>query len=366
MDWYIGEDGFIIEERSGIVRYFYMMGSTVKDVIWGNTKEEVYYQCKTDIDRKLDKVYGFNKARDKWPSMVKSFTFYLGKMSENTEMLQNNEGYIGSIALSGGAESAKLLEGNWNVSSRDEEDATITYDEANSIFINDDQTNGDRWITADLADFGTDNFLAIAWDGLHIFDILIIPLSSPKENAEALKMFARKHDVAFAHIIYDGIRGRYINDYIPAAIPFESYRAPFGVNALQYVKLKDVCYGKLLWLLKNNGLSCSEDISKKTYTHQLLKNTITIQDEFIDEARAIRFIEAQGGKKRLMTKKEMNKLLGRGRSMDLLDPCAMRMYPMLNIADGYELESSRRDYELQQTMLNNGDTVNIYDETTWY
>lgn len=366
IDWYIDDEGFIMPERSGIVRYFYMMGSDVKDVVWGNTKEEVYRQCKSDIDKKLDKVYGFMNGRDKWKTMIKSFTFYLGRISENKEMLENNEGYVGSIAMTGGAEAAKLLEGNWNVSSRDDEDNLLTFDEANSVFTNEPQRNGDKWITADLADFGTDNFLQLAWDGLHIIDIDIAPHTTPKENADRMKMFANKHNVAYKHIIFDGVRGRYINDYIPEAIPFESYRAPFGVNALQYVKLKDCCYGKLIWLIKNNLISCTDEVARRIYTHQLLKSDIRIQDEFVAEARVVRFIDGLSGKKRLMTKKEMNKKLGRGRSMDLLDPTAMRMYPLLDIADGYELESSRRDYEREQEALSSGEKVDIYDETNWY
>ena len=34
--------------------------------------------------------------------MIKSFTFYLGRMSENKASLGNNSGY-GSVAISGGA-----------------------------------------------------------------------------------------------------------------------------------------------------------------------------------------------------------------------------------------------------------------------
>ena len=37
-DWYIGPDGQAIEERSGVVRYFYLDGSTVDDLVWGDTK----------------------------------------------------------------------------------------------------------------------------------------------------------------------------------------------------------------------------------------------------------------------------------------------------------------------------------------
>jgi hypothetical protein len=367
IDWYIGEDGYIMEERDGAVRYFYMMGPDVKDCVWGDNKEEVYRQCKSDIDRKLDRVYGFMQGRDKWPAMIKSFSFYLGRMSENKEMLEKNAGYLGSIALSGGAEAAKMLEGNWNASSKDEENNLITYDECNRIFLNEPQRNGDKWITADLADFGTNNFLQLAWDGLHIIDIDIAPFTKPVDNANHMKMFASKHNIGYSHIIFDGIRGRYVQDYIPEAIAYESYLAPIGVDALQYWKLKDCCYGRLIYLIKNGLISCSEDVARRIYINAAAKSKsdITVQDEFIEEARVIRFVDVQSGKKRLMTKKELNKLLGRGRSMDILDAAAMRMYPLLNIPNGYELENTRAEQDRYKEDIDDGSRVDIFDETNF-
>ena len=367
IDWYIGDDGLIMPERDGIVRYFYVVGNTVKDVVWGDSKEEVYEQCKYAIDKRLDGIFGFMKGRDKWPHLIRSFVFYLGRMSENADMLEKNPDYIGAIAMSGGAEADKMLEGNWNASSKDEEETLISYDEANSVFLNDPQRNGDKWITVDLADSGTNNFLQLVWDGLHIIDIDIAPHTTPVENANRSKILANKHNIGYSHIIFDAIRGRYYNDYIPEAIPYESYKAPFGVNALQYMKLKDCCYGKLVWLIKNNYISCSEEVAKKMYVNVASKTTsdITVQNEFVEEARVIKWVDVQSGKKRLMTKKEMNKALGRGRSMDLMDPCSMRMYPLLNIPNGCELENTRAEYDRYREDVDRGNRVDIYDDTNF-
>lgn len=367
IDWYIDSEGFVMEERSGVVRYFYMMGADVKDVVWSDTPEGVYEQCKSDIDKKLDKVYGFMQGRDKWMSMIKSFTFYLGKLSENKEMLEANPDYVGSIAMSGGAEADKLLMGNWNVSSKDAENCVITFNEAASVFTNDEQMNGDKWITVDLADSGTNNFVQIAWDGLHIIDIDLAPFTTPAENARRAMVFANKHNIGYRHIIFDAIRGRYFLDYIPDAIPYESYRSPFGINALQYTKLKDCCYGKLVYLVKNNLISVSDEVARRKYINAASKTTsdLTIQNEFCEEARVIRWVDAPNGKKRLATKKELNKLLGRGRSMDLLDAISMRMMPLLNSQDGMELENSRKQYEGYQDEKDSGNRVDIYDDTNF-
>lgn len=367
VDWYIGEDGLVIKEREGRVRYFFVNGTTVDDLVWGSSKEEVYSQCKGIIDRLVKGAYGDVKPpKDAWKKFIKSFTYYQGSMAENTENLERNANYLGSVAMAGGANALNYIEANWNADEDDDKDMMVTYSEANSVFLNDPQTNGDKWATMDLADTGTDNVIIMAWNGLHVFDIEIIMSSTPKENAEHARAFCIRNDIPYSHLIYDAVRaGIYINDWIPEAIPFESYRAPIGGKAPLYQKLKDCCYDKVVFLIKNRLISFSDNVAKRVYTHQKIKKSITVQEEFVEEARVIQYVDAPNGKKRLMTKKEMNRQLGNGRSMDVLDVCAMRMFPLLNYADGFELENSRKHYEQYQEDLGSGGRVNIYDDSNF-
>lgn len=362
LDWYIGVDGFIREDREGVVRYFYINGDSVKDVVWGDSKAEVYQKCKIQIDRKLNKVNG-KTGTATYEDMIKSFTFYLGRMSENKASIGNNGGYVGSVAVSGGAIAEQLLEGNWNVSSKNDHDAPIPQDLANQTFTNDEMRNGDRWVTCDLADVGTDNFLAIAWDGFHILDILILGRTTPRDNAEYLQMFARHHDVADCHIVYDGIRGTYINDYIPDAIPYFSNHAPIGMYGRLAQRLKDECYLRLIEVIKRGELSWADELAYRTYEHQKLKENITIQNEFLEECMVVRFQDMPSGKKRLFSKKEMNKNLGKGRSMDLLDPISMRMFPVLDCPYGDELA---RTAAAEVKENDNPFKKSIYVDSNWY
>ena len=361
LDWYIGVDGFIREDREGVIRYFYMAGETVKDVVWGDSKEECYQKCKIDIDRKLRKING-NTGNATYKDMIKSFTFYLGRISENKASIGNNSGYVGSVAVSGGRNAEQLLEGNWNVSPDEDLNATIPSDIANRVFIVDPQINNDRWITADLADTGTDNFLCLSWDGFHINDVLILGKTTPRENAERLLAFAEKHDVPNSHIVYDGIRGIYINDYIPEAIPFISNMKPMGMYGRMALRLKDECYLRLVEMLKRGELSMDDTVANRTYEHALLKERISIQNEFLEECAVVRFKDAQSGKKTLLSKKEMNQMLGRGRSMDLLDPIAMRMFPVLHLPYGDELLATMGDSDDYD---DDDENNSVYDETLW-
>ena len=121
-------------EREGVVRYFFMNGETVKDVVWGDSKKEVYHKCKVTIDRMLAKING-QSGKATYEDMIKSFTFYLGKISENKASIGNNSGYVGSVAVMGGRNAQQLLEGNWNVSPSESMDAPIPNDVARAPII---------------------------------------------------------------------------------------------------------------------------------------------------------------------------------------------------------------------------------------
>lgn len=361
IDWYIGADGFIREDREGVVRYFYIAGETVKDVVWGDSKDEVYHKCKIDIDRKLAKINGQN-GKATYLDMIKSFTFYLGRMSENKASIGNNGGYAGSVAVSGGRNAEQLLEGNWNVSPNEELDIPITHANASQVFMNDPQINNDKWVTCDLADTGTDNFLCLAWNGFHVFDKLVLTKTTPRQNAEFLEMFAAQHNISNSHIIYDAIRGTYINDYIPEAIPYFSNHVPVGIYGRMAYNLKAECYMRLVEAIKQGYISFSEKVADAIYEHQNLKIPITFQNEFIEECLVVRYKDMPSGKKALMSKKEMNAKLGKNRSMDLLDPCAMRFYPCLEYPYGEELMRTTILEEDEEEMYGRG---SIYDETLY-
>lgn len=366
LDWYIGYDGYIIPERNGMIRYFYIRGNTVDDVVWGNTKEEVYLKCRIDIDRKLAAVGG----NYSYENMIKSFVFYQGKLSENSAMLENNPDYIGSVAASGGRMSMALLEGNFNSDPDDEDNKVISNNAARSVFEEDAKRNGVRWVTVDLADYGTDNLVALAWDGLHVIDKMVLMHTTPRENAENIKIFAQNNNVGESHIIYDGVNGRYINDYIPDAVCYMSSRGAFGMYGNQSGTIKDMCYLRLCNIINSNNMSMSQSIGESTYVHSKLKKHVTIQEEFINECAAVEFRTLPNGKKKLLPKRTMNRNLSGKRSMDLLDPIAMRMLPLANYPYGEELEMEAREFVAyddtpEYVNTDNSETVNIYDERTW-
>ena len=366
LDWYIGRDGYIIPERDGRVRYFYINGSTVDDVVWGNSKEEVYRKCQVDIDRKLIAVGGDYS----YEHLIKSFVFYQGKLSGNKLLLDNNANYLGSVAASGGKTAQALLEGNWNVDPEEEEDIPISGQKAREVFTNDPKVNADKWVTVDLADFGKNNLVALAWNGFHVVDKMVLMKTTPRDNALNVQIFAQNNGVAESHIIYDGTSARYFGDYVPDAICYLSSRKSFGMYANQAPTVKDMCYLRLTKMIQAGGITFDEKIANQNYIRQDLKHAVSFEVEFLEECSVVRFKELPNGGRKLLGKKEMNAKLGKDRSMDLLDPCAMRMYPCANIPYGEELEQGFKDVEEEEA--DNGgefataDSMNVYDDTNWY
>lgn len=363
LDYWINPvTGYPIPERDGVVRYFYIRGEKVEDVVFGDTKEEVYKQCKYQIAPIVQKM---NEGGHKYTyeNLIKSCTFYSGKLSDNKELLKNNPNYMGSVAAMGERQAAANLLGCWNVDADEEDNVPIPYNLAEAVFNTDPQMNNDKWITADLADTGDDNTVILVWNGLHIMDFLILCTSTPRMNADKIMMLAEKHGIPDDHIVFDGVRAVYINDYIDYAVPFISYRRAMGKYWRMYYNLKDECYARLVEVVKRGMLSFDDKIAESIYTHKGINNPITIKTEFIEECSVVRFKDMPGGKKSLLNKKEMNKMLGKNRSMDLLDPIAMRMLPLLELEYGQELIMT--SVAVTEDEEDNYNPNSVYDDSTW-
>jgi predicted phage terminase large subunit-like protein len=93
IDWYIGEDGFPIKERSGVIRWWIRQDDSM---IWGDSREEL-------IER-----YG----ADQQP---KSFTFIQSMVHDNKILMEKDPTYLSNLMALSRVERMRLLGGNWNV-----------------------------------------------------------------------------------------------------------------------------------------------------------------------------------------------------------------------------------------------------------
>lgn len=357
IDWYVGSDGKIIPERDGVVRYFYIYGDRPDEVFWGDTKEEVYKKGKIEIDRKLRALGGDFT----YENMIKSFVFYLGKMSENKASIGNNMDYAGSVASVGGHQAEQLIEGNWNASSRDRSSYLIKPSDAAAVTSIEPQTNGVKYICVDLADTGTNSTVIGVFDGFHWIDAQILNTSTPKQNAEWIKRMARKYDIADNHIIYDAQRAAYMIDHIPDAVGYYSFSPARGIYKREYKRRKDENFARFIDAVNRGGFSISPEVAKMLF-ERTKTGEVTFLQKFIDECGVVQWSEDNmSGKKRLLSKKEMTTQLGRGESTDILDTAQMLMSAYEQCEYGLELDMARREDQEESEV----GTFDIYEDSNW-
>lgn len=94
IDWWIDDDGYPIDERCGVIRYFFQKDN---EIIWGDTKEAL-----------MDE-YGIHSAD------IKSVTFISASIYDNQKLLEVNPEYLGSLKALSTVEQGRLLLGNWNI-----------------------------------------------------------------------------------------------------------------------------------------------------------------------------------------------------------------------------------------------------------
>lgn len=92
IDWWIDENGYAIEERSGVIRWFVNQND---EIHWFDTEEE---------------------AKEKMPgSLPKSFTFIPSSLKDNQILMENDPAYLSNLKALDRVDRERLLNANWNI-----------------------------------------------------------------------------------------------------------------------------------------------------------------------------------------------------------------------------------------------------------
>ncbi len=192
------------------------------------------------------------------------------------------------------------------------------------VRIENDRT---RYITADIAFQGKDNFVYFVWEGNVLLHIEIIPKSSGKEILMILKMACEKWHVLESDVIYDATgAGAFIDEFDNNYMAFHFSSA--STEPEKYANLRSECYVK--------------SANKVEKGHYL----IGFDDHrtgLIQELTAIRRKIVTSGKWAIEEKQKIKERLGR--SPDLADCFMMREIVEL---EGLEMEG---DYDEDETMV---------------
>lgn len=325
IDWWIGPDGYPIKERDGKVRYCYMKGDDVTQIVWGDTREEVYEQCKDEIDNLWETTWsgslppiGYTPQR----MFTKSVSFIRAELKYNRMLTDNDPSYFANLAQQSEEQKARDLMGNWNFMAMG--DDIIKMADMQACFDNAQQLgNNIRYVSCDVAFTGGDQCVLWLWVGWHVQDIYVCKLNS-KDTVGAVKAKLTEWGVPENHFTYDlnGL-GQTFKGFFKHAIPFNNLEAVKPKYKNIYDNVKSQCAYEFAQKVLEREISFNPSIltrrfSGKGYKNRLLKDILNI------ERKCIR----QDADKRdkgwcLIKKAQMKNLVGH--SPDFFEALLMRM-----------------------------------------
>lgn len=322
LDFYIGEDGYIIPERDCQTIYFYVYGQDVSDIIWAESKERLYEKAQNYIDSAWrDEFYASGLTKF---DLIKSLKFVKGDVAQNKKLLESQPSYIANIAAGGSAAIARNLDGNWNVRADGVE--MVKKAVMDRMFDSDrhSMTNGVKYATIDVALLGLDNFIIIIWDNLHIVDVICKErLDSGAAIALVASTFA-EYGIRESNCAFDNVGNGQVLTCYKRAVPINAMSAPIG-KEIAYENLKSQILYTFAKYLIEEKITCSPNTAQKLFNYGkgATKSKLSFQEILQNERRALMQAESTG-KTKMLNKREMKKILG-GISPDFLEAVAYRM-----------------------------------------
>lgn len=298
LKWWIGDEntiysdgkkhpelkGFAIPERNGVVRYCYMPDNSVDNIIWGDTPDEVYDQCRDIIDDAWNpewEQYGYTRTS----FFVKSVTFIKAALDENKALLKNDLNYIASLMNQPPEVRARELGGNWDVI--ETSDDMIQPYHLDKVFQNSHMTgDGVRRATCDVAGTGGDNCVTWLWIGWHVADLFVCRRDL-YSTVDVIRAKLREWGVLEENFTYDlNGMGQVLKGGFPKAIPFNNQEAVDRKDKFLYDNKKSQCAYRFAERTQQGDWSIEHHLLGRKYL--VGKETRTLYDILQRERKCVR------------------------------------------------------------------------------
>ena len=309
--------GYPIPERCGKLRYCFLAGSNnISDIIWGDSREEVYEKCKDQIAELWDE--SMSRFGDPKDLFIMSVTFLEAKITDNLKLLESDPAYIARLANQSHEQVMADLRGNWDAD--DESEDYLSEDDMHRFFYNTKQF-GDNVPRAslDVAFEGGDAAWMWLRVGNHYQDFVSFHMDAAN-LIEAVRQQLAVWHVKEENFVYDvnGI-GQAFRGFFKKAMPFNNMEAPWGKNdsdkqqaKLEFDTLKSQTFFSFADEIKMGNISIEPALLKRRITSKGLDN-VTVEEMLMSQRRIfsidINKLDTFRGKC-IIPKKEMKRILG--------------------------------------------------------
>jgi phage terminase large subunit len=220
--------------------------------------------------------------------------------------------YLQSLLSLDETSKQRLYYGNWEFD--DDPAKLINYESILDLWRNEYVSEGEKYITADIARFGSDKGVIMLWSGYRVLDVITLDHSSVTNTAQTIRDLANKYQIPTKNIIADedGVGGGVVDilgckGFVNGSRALEEER-----KQVQYSNLKTQCYFKLAEKINNGQI-------------YLTKPFANISEKLIQELEQVKRDKLdQDGKLILMSKEKVKEAIGR--SPDFSDALMMRVW----------------------------------------
>ena len=288
IDWWIDQEtGLPIPERCGKVRYCFMDGDDVTQIVWGDTREECFEKCKDTL------MHFWKQEYERYGSpqelFIRSVTFIPAKLSENVALMSSDPTYLASLVGQDEETRARFLDGNWKYKSAGTDLIKIDHMER---FYDNAQQLGDniRRVSCDAAFDGGDNCVFWLWEGNHILDIAVCSKDA-KRTVEYAKGLLERWNVREDNFAYDLIGvGQVFKGFFPKAVAFNARESVRDDFKGMFYNIKAQAFQLFADHIKDGTYSISSDLLERRFSGRNYKNK-TLREILNEERRVIRFRE---------------------------------------------------------------------------
>lgn len=278
---------------------------------------------KTRLGRRLNKKYGLlPKLLEGFnPDKGHVYTRYYKPWKENSlppyrkfikALPQDNphttEEILNQIRNSDPITVQRLLHGNFEYD--DDPAALIEYDAITDLFSNPVEA-GERYMSADIAEYGSDKTVIYVWEGLKVIKIFTYRKQGLDVSLKRIEEIAEKYEVPRSHIIIDddGL-GKGVSTFLYGCKKFNAQTKP--IRDENYQNLKSQCTYVLAKRI--NARKIAIDCEDPTVKELIIQELEQIKSKDTDK----------DGKLQIQPKDKIKEIIGR--SPDYADALMMRMY----------------------------------------
>lgn len=260
---YIGSDWYFKPEMNGVTRYYYKLGDTVDDYIWGDTREEVAERAGITLTQKEIEA-GLTIA-----DMVKSFTAFTGEAADNLMLVSSTGGQsISNLAQTGATQRAVLKGGYFG--SIENNELNVSKDMITRLWENPKDEDDNMYATFDVGGGKGDSAPLIVWRGLQMIAIEYFT-GEPTELAGWIKSNLNRYGVSVEHFAYDGTGFGYFLQGLTNGISVTANKRPLQeydehgnpITRDEFFNCRSQLLGKLEVALKRGDISCVIDRNKQ-------------------------------------------------------------------------------------------------------